>query len=298
MIPLCILKDSSEIIRYYKPSIPILIEHMHFSEPDRSSVLCHWHDDMEYAKSTRGEMTYSVNGQTCTVHENDAILVNSRQMHYNYLSGLPSCSFICMVFKTQLFCTNPELTRQYISSITEHPHLPYYYLHASNPAEAAIIEQFDAAYALYDQRDVGWELEIVSCLNRAWAQWYRLLPPLSGGANASDPNIAIQKQMIQFLYENYASKLSLQDIAQSGGVCRSTCCQIFKKYLGRTPIQFLTAYRLEKAMDLLHNPIYSVTDIALSCGFSNTSYFSETFLKWKGCTPSNYRACHLERTAK
>jgi len=70
---------------------------------------------------------------------------------------------------------------------------------------------------------------------------------------------------------------------------RSSCCDIFQLILNKTPVSYLTEYRLEKSIELLNIPSLSVTEIALLCGFTGSSYFAEIFHKKLGCTPSQYR---------
>ena len=85
--------------------------------------------------------------------------------------------------------------------------------------------------------------------------------------------------MVGFIQQKYSSKIALQDIAAAGYVCRSSCCSIFKEYLNQTPNAYLTEYRISKSVELLANPDLSVTEIAMQCGFSGSSYFTETFRK-------------------
>lgn len=72
-------------------------------------------------------------------------------------------------------------------------------------------------------------------------------------------------------------------------VCRSKCCKIFKEFLGKTPIEYLTEYRINKSIGLLKTTDMSITEIAVSCGFCGSSYFTETFVKIMKCTPSGFR---------
>ncbi|MTL76553.1 AraC family transcriptional regulator, partial [Turicibacter sanguinis] len=53
-----------------------------------------------------------------------------------------------------------------------------------------------------------------------------------------------------------------------------------------------TEYRLEKSLFLLKTTNYTITEIALQCGFNSSSYFTETFRKELNCTPSDYRKKH------
>ena len=131
---------------------------------------------------------------------------------------------------------------------------------------------------------------VISRLTAAWVELYRLLSPgLLSYSSVIEDDLSIQRNMISYIYQNYAQKLSLNDIAAAGSICRSKCCRIFKKYLNKTPIDFLNAYRLEVSTRLLTDTAMSITEIALSCGFQSPSYYAELFQHHKGCTPSHYR---------
>lgn len=285
-----VLKDASEIVHYNNPNIPLYVKSDWLSSYTDMAALCHWHEDIEYINPKKGHMDYYINGEKIIIQENDALLVNARQMHYGFSNDKTDCFFICILFRLQLFCTNEELTGKYVQPIIDHPNLPYFYLHSICPEEARLIQMFNSIYECYEKKEPGFEMMILGTLAAFWVGWYQLLlPDLMHYHASSDENLSIQREMISFIYANYASKLSLNDIANAGNVCKSKCCKMFKKYLNRTPIEFLNAYRLEVSMRLLTDTSMSITEIALSCGFQSSSYYSEIFLQYKGCTPSHYR---------
>lgn len=102
-------------------------------------------------------------------------------------------------------------------------------------------------------------------------------------------NVLIQKQMLDFIRTHYQEKIALDSIAAAGGVCRTKCCQIFRQHLGRTPNDYLNSFRPEKGMQLLKSTRMSITEIADACGYGSASYFTETFTRMKGCSPTQYR---------
>ena len=61
--------------------------------------------------------------------------------------------------------------------------------------------------------------------------------------------------------------------------------RFFKKYKGKTCIQFIKNYRLEKAYNLLKNTDLPVTQISFDVGFSNVSYFIRSFNEKYKVTP-------------
>lgn len=92
-----------------------------------------------------------------------------------------------------------------------------------------------------------------------------------------------------FIYQNYKKAIILQDIAKSGNVGKSKCYELFKRYVNKTPNDFVNLYRLEKSKILLKNEDLSITEVALECGFNSGSYYAELFKKYNGCTPRNFR---------
>jgi AraC-like DNA-binding protein len=61
---------------------------------------------------------------------------------------------------------------------------------------------------------------------------------------------------------------------------------------GRTPIDFISALRMSKALSLMKNNFGNVSEVALEVGYNNPSYFSKCFQKNYGCTPSEFIKNH------
>ena len=103
-----------------------------------------------------------------------------------------------------------------------------------------------------------------------------------------DPERTVIRRMTGYIQNHYyQGKVRLEDIAAAGAVCRSKCCRLFSGKLHITPMNYVNRYRLEKACDLIRNG-RSITEAAFSSGFQGTSYFSETFRKQYGMSPSSY----------
>ena len=82
---------------------------------------------------------------------------------------------------------------------------------------------------------------------------------------------------IKYIQFNYSHDISVDDIAKAVGVSRS-------------PIDYLTGYRISEACSLLKNTGLSIAEIAVSVGFFDQFYFSRVFKKVKGVPPSKYLA--------
>ncbi len=95
---------------------------------------------------------------------------------------------------------------------------------------------------------------------------------------------------IRFLENRFQEQLQINDLVKHLGFSRARVFELFKEHTGMTPNDYLLRYRIRKAQETLADRTKSVTDIALSTGFSSSQYFSQVFLKYTGKTPSQYRS--------
>jgi AraC family transcriptional regulator len=95
---------------------------------------------------------------------------------------------------------------------------------------------------------------------------------------------------IVFIEEHLAEDLDLKDLAQAAHFSAFHFHRIFSAVVGETPQQFLNRVRLERAANMLvKNPAHSITQIALTCGFSSPATFARSFKKHFGMAASQYR---------
>lgn len=87
----------------------------------------------------------------------------------------------------------------------------------------------------------------------------------------------------------WRSDLSVPDIAAQLHIDRTYLYRLFKNELGISPLQYLTDVRMERAAALLAEAQMPIQSVAGSVGYEDALYFSKTFKKAKGASPSDYR---------
>lgn len=153
-----------------------------------------------------------------------------------------------------------------------------------------MLQILSSIQTIYDIRDTSAsELKIQRSFLDIWIALYENAISIRQKQISQNHHLSVLKEMISFINQNYSRKLSLSDIALSGKVGKTGCCNIFKKYVNKTPNEYLTELRLRKAIELLKSTDLTVLEISYEVGFSGASYFSETFRKFFGCTPSEYK---------
>jgi two-component system response regulator YesN len=85
------------------------------------------------------------------------------------------------------------------------------------------------------------------------------------------------------------SGLSLTDMCSALSVSKSYLSPIFKEHTGMTFVEYLTRVRIEKAKELLLSAELKTYEVAWEVGFRDAHYFSLTFRKQTGVSPTEYR---------
>lgn len=93
-----------------------------------------------------------------------------------------------------------------------------------------------------------------------------------------------------YLSCNYYRKVSLGELSSYVGMNRTSFCKFFRQMSGKTYVQWLTDFRLEKAKEMLSLKEYSVSEIADACGFESLPHFTRTFTRCTGLSPSAFRS--------
>lgn len=91
-----------------------------------------------------------------------------------------------------------------------------------------------------------------------------------------------------FIASHYQESISINDIAEYTGICRSRLYRVFKTHLSISPQQYLTEFRIREACNLMVRRKFTIKEIAYAVGFNDPLYFSTVFKKTLGKTPKEY----------
>lgn len=102
-------------------------------------------------------------------------------------------------------------------------------------------------------------------------------------------------QITGYLDANLDQKVVLSDLARLVGMSDAVFSRRFKEKLGKTPMRFVSEYRLGAAARLMMRSELNFGQIALRCGFSDQAHLTRTFRKIHAMTPRQYRSRLLKR---
>ena len=101
---------------------------------------------------------------------------------------------------------------------------------------------------------------------------------------------AILRRVKKYMEEHLQDKLSLDELAHEADYSRAHFLRMFRAATGKTPHQYLTECRIERAKSmLLEAKKISLIDLAARCGFSSQSHLTRVFRKQVGATPTEFK---------
>ena len=100
-----------------------------------------------------------------------------------------------------------------------------------------------------------------------------------------------------YLAANAAEQISLDTLSEIAGLSKYYLLRAFTKETGITPYSYLETIRIDRAKALLRAGV-SPAEAALASGFSDQSHFSNTFKRFIGLTPGQYRRVFAENRAE
>ncbi|MFE5323128.1 response regulator [Paenibacillus sp. NPDC056579] len=102
-------------------------------------------------------------------------------------------------------------------------------------------------------------------------------------------NRALVSKIKIYVEQHYRSNVTLESLSESLYYSPNYLNHIFKQETGRTILDYVTRFKMEKAKEMLADDRYKLYEIAEQLGYQHTAYFSSLFKKYMGFTPKDFR---------
>jgi AraC-like DNA-binding protein len=90
------------------------------------------------------------------------------------------------------------------------------------------------------------------------------------------------------VHDNVSTPWTVESLAEAATMSRSAFAVRFKELLGQTPLEYVTEWRMQKAMQLLQQRDKKLIDVARSVGYESDAAFSKAFKRVVGTNPGEY----------
>ncbi len=238
------------------------------------TVRKHHHNFFEIYYITSGSCNYFVDSKSYQLMPGDIVIIPPNVIHNTeYQNTIHS--------RMLLYCPSrsiPAVVRPML------PSMMYLYRNPNIEKEVhSIFESIEKEFALGDNLSEDIICTYANMLFFLMARNINTCTPVKTG------NEYIE-QAIAYLRKNPCAQTTLADMAKMCSVSTAHFSRMFKKETGFGLCEYINLIRLQRAESLLKSgQHYSITDVALNCGFNDSNYFSLKFKEMYGVSPKKYQ---------
>jgi len=266
-------KDS----RLYE-SIPPLQNHfsVKLTRYHQGSVMPHWHEHLELLYFLDGSCTVTLDGQSYAVGAGDLVVVNGSQIHSMRSEG-GAVTYYCALVYPSFFSDVDTAGAVFGNLICRDPFV-------TSCFEEMFCEQ-GAGLPGADMMQKSHMYRLTAHLLRHYA----VTPPSEQDQRNRSFLRARFHSVELYVAKHYAERITTRQLADMCYLSEGHFCHIFRAATGKSAMAYVNEYRIGRACTLLRRTEDGITQIAAQTGFEDVNYFSRTFRRLTGQSPSAYR---------
>lgn len=247
----------------------------------------HYHDYIELLYGYDTDATVWINGNSYPFKTDDLVLINSKEPH-DVIADRDS-HYICIKVLPSILYADEEAffeLKYVVPFLLESTHQKIFKKRDLEDIQIRML--VSEIMVEWNMENPAYELIIRANLLKIFAGIFRYWNKNNISVPVTELN-STTKNALAYIAENYDT-VTEEDVASYCGLSYNYFSYIFRKETGKNFKDYLLAIKLREAENKLISTTDSITDIAISCGFSTASYFISKFKDHKKVTPRQFRA--------
>lgn len=237
----------------------------------------HCHNFWEFNFIVSGEGAYTINNDIVDIRRGMVFLMTPADFHACSLKKNESFVSYCIQFY-------PNQLDEQIAELLYSSPIPIVY-QADEDTVDDISASLDRLVEKFADKGPFYELFARNAIENICI----LIAQRIGGGTLDSGSTAVIRSAIVFVKDHYREKITLHDAAVNARLSDAYFSHIFSRVMGVGFTAYLKSVRLNAACELLSSTSMSIKEICFSSGFSDSNYFSDSFRKRFGVSPSIYR---------
>ncbi|MEZ5424976.1 MAG: AraC family transcriptional regulator [Pyrinomonadaceae bacterium] len=256
----------------------------------------------------KGTEIYEINSVPIAVREGKFLVINNDQNYSSYILSNEDVDSFCIFFRDQLDREVLSVFEHSHRDLLDDPHRgedrPMTFFQNLRPAASSLFPQIEnlhreisrgsgTSQIWLDEKCAG----LIETLLREHLQTLGEIEKLPLVRRSTRLEIYKRLSLARdFIESCYAEPIDLERLARIACLSPFHFLRLFKTVFEKTPHQYLTGVRLEKARQMIEKEDLSITDICLSVGYENPSSFARLFKSRFNSSPGEFR--HRKLSAK
>ena len=141
---------------------------------------------------------------------------------------------------------------------------------------------FKKIFSVWVGKGEGYYFECMSLL-------YKIFAEINKQNYIPEKQYRTIKPAIEYIEEHFLEKkIPLDTLTSVCGVSHSYLKKLFVEKFGMPPMRYMISLKINHASDLLQSGLYTITQVAELCGYSDIYFFSRQFKEYKGISPAAF----------
>lgn len=275
----------------------IPVQYIKIENPENYIKHVHYHEYIELLYGTDCDATVWINGEMLQLKSGDMIVINSKNSH-TVASNKKTSSYAVIKFMPQILYAAEQSAFEFkyiIPFITDNAQFRKLFL--KNELENTDVPQLmQNIEREWNDKDFGYEIAIrnytAQIALRLIRKWHT--ENCFSDFSETDESLRCIQKAIDYAGNNFSTVTS-KEAAELCNLSYSYFSRLFKRVMKKSFTEFVNSIRMNESKRLLVSTSKSITEIALECGFSTTSYYIEQFKNEMGITPHKFRKMGVGR---
>lgn len=245
----------------------------------------HFHSFYELYYVSSGKCCFFLNDTLYSLSTGDIMLVAPGDLHHTLYTQAEGCDRFTVCFhKAHLIPALTDSLSSFPETFTESG--PISIAPAFTGTITALLEHMLTENRLQDSSSV---VILTACLHQLFGMIIRYRIENAAELSLTGTKDTEVLQAAKYIYQNFSSPLSLNEVAAVAGLSPTYFSKKFKQITGIGFKEYVNFVRMKNATMELLSTDHSITEIALNNGFTDGNYFKDSFKKIHGCSPREFR---------
>lgn len=273
----------------YKELTPVLygehaIKHLYIErEAGKMCFQLHWHDRVELIYVASGNLEVHLDDRRAEVLTGQVAVIGPRMLHCGF-SGETGVKFHTIMFDLENFYNQTPASEKYLSGFLRNEVCFQPVVTDKRVTES--VEQLVEFLTAEDEENPLLSVGLVYCIV---GKLYRFCTERARPVQQLSQNF---RNVLEYINGHFTEDISTESLSLKFGYNETYFCRRFKEVTGITLMRYIQILRMELAQKMLKNTEKRISEIALECGFTDISYFSNCFKKHVGVAPKEFRRVH------
>lgn len=271
---------------------PFRIYEVTLRSEDNANDSFHWHDYFEITLVLEGAGCYYAGGHSFDVGAGDIVIFNNSELH-GWQVVQSEMKVLVLIFSGALVAGYSSFSEtEYLGPFIERGSGFKNKVGAEEPCAAEIASIMSDIRGEWRQKNMGYALMIRANVLRILTMLVRHYSDSDRDADLPAQKSRALKRMqraLDYIHDHYCEKITLQDAARTIYMSPNYFSHYFHSATGVCFSDYVTLLRIRRARALLENTGKSIYEIALECGFPNSSNFYRLYRKHTGTSPRSGR---------